>query len=223
MKTSNPNLMMTDSEAWMVSEPNAISGRKPGDGQHKESWMGFSRIFDNVCGGKRHAMVGPSQVDQFGQTNISALGGTYGQPKVQMLGVRGFPGNSISHKNSFCVPAHSKRVFVGGECDVVCSIGYNPERLPKGYSFEDIDLGLVITDLCVMDWQGPNHQLRILSLHPGISVQNVIDNTGFELSISDSVSTTMAPTKEQMAIIESLDSKGLRYKQLLNNPAGDRR
>jgi glutaconate CoA-transferase subunit B len=74
-----------------------------------------------------------------------------------------------------------------------------------------------------MDWQGPNHQLRILSLHPGISVQNVIDNTGFELSISDSVSTTMAPTKEQMAIIESLDSKGLRYKQLLNNPAGDRR
>jgi hypothetical protein len=33
----------------------------------------------------------------------------------------------------------------------------------------------------------------------------------------------MAPTKEQMAIIESLDSKGLRYKQLLNNPAGDRR
>lgn len=223
MKTSNTDLMMTDSEAWMVSQPNAISGRKLGDGQNQESWMGFSRIFDNVWGGKRHAMVGPSQIDQFGQTNISALGGTYRQPKVQMLGVRGFPGNSISHKNSFCVPAHSKRTFVSGECDVVCSIGYNRKRLPKGYSFEDIALGVVITDLCVMDWRGPNHQLRLLSLHPGISVQDVIDNTGFELSISDSVSTTTAPTKEQLAIIESLDPKGLRYKQLLNNPAGDRR
>ena len=44
MKTSNPDLMMTDSEAWMVSQPNAISGRKLGDGQNQESWMGFSRI-----------------------------------------------------------------------------------------------------------------------------------------------------------------------------------
>ena len=80
-----------------------------------------------------------------------------------------------------------------------------------------------IAVICNQTDSAISHQLRILSLHPGISVQNVIDNTGFELSISDSVSTTMAPTKEQMAIIESLDSKGLRYKQLLNNPAGDRR
>ena len=84
MKTVNPDMMMTDSEAFMLSEPNPISGRSSHQGQAQESWMGFSRIFDNVWGGKRHALVGPSQIDRFGQTNISALGGEYQKPKVQI-------------------------------------------------------------------------------------------------------------------------------------------
>ena len=96
MKTCNPDMMMTDSEAYLLSEPNPVSGRKSHAGQAQETWMGFSRIFDNVWSGKRHAMVGPSQIDRYGQTNISALGGTYQQPKVQMLGARGFPGNSLA-------------------------------------------------------------------------------------------------------------------------------
>ena len=140
----NPDLMMTDSEAYVVTEPVPV-GERNGYEPKRETWMGFSRIFDNVWSGARHALVGPSQIDQFGQTNISALG-DYVKPKVQMLGVRGFPGNSICHANSFFVPAHSKRVFVEGEVDTVCSIGYNPARLPKGYSFDDIDIRQIITD-----------------------------------------------------------------------------
>ena len=66
MKSLNPDLMMTDSEAWIVGEPVPVGPR--GDYEIKrETWMGFSRIFDNVWGGKRHAMVGPVQVDRFGQ------------------------------------------------------------------------------------------------------------------------------------------------------------
>ncbi len=222
MKSFNPDMMMTDSESWMLSEPNAVSGREPGQAQAQETWMGFSRIFDNVWSGKRHAMVGPTQIDRFGQSNISALGGSYEQPKVQMLGVRGFPGNSISHANSFFVPAHGPRVFVSGECDVVCSIGYNPERLPRGYQFDDIDIRSVITDLCVMDWQGPDHQLRLRRLHPGVSVEEVIENTGFEICIPEDVSETTAPTAEQMEIIAALDPLNLRARQLKGNPPGVR-
>jgi glutaconate CoA-transferase subunit B len=223
MKTFNRDLMMTDSEAWLLSEPNPVSGRKPGAAQQQETWMGFSRIFDNVWSGKRHAMVGPSQIDRFGQANISALGGTYQRPKVQMLGVRGFPGNSISHGNSFFVPAHSKRVFVEGECDVVASIGYNPERLPKGYTLDDIDIRMVITDLCVMDWGGPDHQLRLVSVHPGVTVETVLENTGFEVFVEGDVPVTMAPTEEQLAIIRELDPADFRARQLKDNPPGDRR
>lgn len=223
MKTCNPDMMMTDSEAFMLSDPNPVSGRSSHEGQAQETWMGFSRIFDNVWSGKRHALVGPSQIDRYGQTNISALGGTYQQPKVQMLGARGFPGNSINHANSFFVPAHSKRVFVEDECDVVCSIGYNPERLPKGYSFDDIDIRRVITDLCVMDWNGPNHMLQLLSLHPGVSVEQVLENTGFEIHVPGDVEMTQAPTVQQMEIIGQLDPLNFRAKQIKDNPPGDRR
>ncbi len=222
MLTDNPDLMMTDSEAWLLSTPNPISGRSATTAQAQECWMGFSRIFDNVWSGRRHAMVGPTQIDRFGQANISALGGNYQQPKVQMLGVRGFPGNSISHANSFFVPAHSKRVFVDGECDVVASIGYNPARLPKGYQLDDIDIRLIITNLCVMDFGGTDHAVRLVSLHPGVSLQEVLDNTGFELQVDGEPAVTAAPTAEQLRLIAELDPANLRSRQLKDNPPGVR-
>lgn len=222
MKTFNPDLMMTDSEAYLLSEPNPISGRSSHEGQKSETWMGFKRIFDNVWSGKRHAMVGPTQVDKYGQANISALGGDYRQPKIQMLGVRGLPGNSISHANSLFVPSHNTRVFVEGECDLVNSIGYNPERLPKGYELSDVDIRIILTDLCVLDFSGPNFQIAIKSLHPGVTVEQVVENTGFELHIPDNIPTTPAPTEEQLEIIRQLDPKDVRAKQLKDNPPGDR-
>ncbi|WP_371185578.1 CoA-transferase subunit beta [Thalassotalea maritima] len=221
--TFNQDLMMTDSEAYMLEKANPLGKRPAEFVQANESWIGFARIFDNVWSGQRHAMIGPTQIDRFGQCNISAIGKDYNAPKVQMLGVRGLPGNSISHANSFFVPSHNKKVFLDGECDVVCSIGYNPERLPKGYELSDIDIRLVITDLCVMDWQGPNHQLRVISLHPGVTFEEVQDNTSFPLHKIDNLGETKAPTAEQLEIIRAMDPHNLRAMQLKDNPPGIRR
>ena len=221
MKTTNPDLMMTDSEAFLLSEPNPLGERGDDFHQRNESWMGFSRIFENLWSGKRHAMLGPTQVDRFGQSNTSALGGSYQQPKVMMLGARGFPGNSISHPNSFFVPAHSTRVFVEGECDFVSSIGYNPDRLPRGHHLDDIDIRLIVTNLCVMDFGGPGHQARLVSLHPGVDVEQVLENTGFPLVVPDEVPVTTAPTTEQLEIIAALDPHNQRAMQIRDNPPGD--
>ena len=220
MLTSNPQLLMTDSEAYMVAEPVPLGARK-GYEPKRDSWMGFSRIFDNVWGGKRHALVGPTQIDRYGQANISCIG-DYAKPKAQMLGVRGFPGNSISHANSFCVPSHNRRVFVEGEVDMVASVGYNPARLARGWSLNDIDIRLIITDLCVLDFQGPQRQMRIRSLHPGVTAAQVQDNTGFELHVPDDCLTTAAPTAEQLQLIQRLDPHNLRALQLKDNPPGQR-
>lgn len=222
MRTTNPDLMMTDSQSFMLSEPNPVSGMRSHAGQANENWMGFSRVFDNVWSGRRHALVGPSQIDRYGQSNISALGGSYDAPKVQLLGVRGFPGNSICHANSFFVPSHSTRVFVETECDVVCSVGYNAKRLPKGYSFDDIDIRCVITNLCVMDFSGPNRQMRVVSLHPGVTFEEVQDSTGFELAIVDNPIETSAPTPLQLQIISELDPENFRSRQLKGDPPGIR-
>ena len=214
MKTTNTDLMMTDSEAFLLSEPNPMGSRGTDHRQQNECWMGFSRIFDNVWSGKRHAMVGPTQVDRFGQCNISALGGTYQQPKVQMLGARGYPANSICHANSFFVPNHSKRIFIDKECDMVCTIGYNPERLPRGYSMDDVDIRVIITNLCIMDFGGDNHRARLVSLHPGITVEQVVDNTGFALQIGDNIPTTALPSQQQLDIIAQLDPHNFRASAL---------
>jgi len=222
MKTSNTDIMMTDSEAWILSEPNPIGNRGDDFVQKNETWMGFSRIFDNVWSGRRHITGGPTQIDRYGQANISYIGGSYHQPKIQMLGARGFPGNSISHANSFIVPSHNSRVFVAGECDMVCTIGYNPERLPKGHRLDDVDLRQVLTNLCVMDFGGPDHQMRVVSLHPGVSIDEVVENTGFELCIPAEIPTTTAPTEEQLAVIAQIDPDNLRARQLKDNPPGIR-
>lgn len=222
MKTTNTDIMMTDSEAWVLSEPNPVGDRPDGFIQKNETWMGFSRIFDNVWSGCRHITGGPTQMDRFGQSNISCLGGSYEQPKVQMLGARGFPGNSISHANSFLIPSHNTRVFVEGECDMVCTIGYNPDRLPKGHQLSDVDLRMVLTNLCVMDFGGPDFQMRVVSLHPGVTIDEVIENTGFELCIPTTIPETIGPTKAQLSIIAQLDPHNLRSRQLKDNPPGVR-
>ncbi|WP_119155827.1 CoA-transferase subunit beta [Caldimonas tepidiphila] len=210
MASINLDLMMTDSEAWLVSEPVPVGPR--GDYlPRRETWMGFSRIFDNVWGGRRHAMVGPTQIDRWGQANISMIGADYRRPKSQMLGVRGFPGNSANHANSFFVPNHSPKVFVEGEVDMVASTGFKPERLPRGWRMEElVDLRLVVTNLCVMDFDGPQHRMRLRSLHPGVSVQQVQEATGFPLHVPEHVPVTPDPTPAQLDLLARLDPHGLR-------------
>ncbi|MBV6423969.1 MAG: putative CoA-transferase subunit beta [Steroidobacteraceae bacterium] len=207
--TCNPDLLMTDSEAWLVSEPVPIGPR--GDYRiRRETHMGFARIFDNVWSGKRHAMVGPTQVDRYGQANISMIGTDHRKPKVQMLGVRGFPGNSINHANSFFVPNHSTKVFVAGEVDMVGSAGYNPARLARGWRLEDVDIRLIVTNLCVMDFGGPGRQVRVRTVHPGVTVAQVQEATGFPLHVPGDVTTTAAPTAAQLALLARLDPHGQR-------------
>jgi glutaconate CoA-transferase subunit B len=210
MSAINTDLIMTDSEAWIVQEPVPI-GPRNGYVPKRESHMGFARIFDNVWGGKRHAMVGPTQVDRFGQANISMVGADYAKPKSMMLGVRGFPGNSINHANSFFVPNHSPKVFVAGEVDMVASVGYNPARLARGWTLEEtVDIRSIFTNLCVFDFGGPNHQARVVSLHPGVSAEQVQAATGFELLIAADVPVTADPSAEHLAWLAKLDPHQMR-------------
>ena len=109
-----------------------------------------------------------------------------------------------------------------GECDFVSSVGYNPARLPKGHSLDDIDIRRVITDLCVMDFGGPDYQIRLCSLHPGVTAEQVQENTAYPVYVEQDVPITAAPTVEQLDIIAALDPHNVRAQQIRDNPAGDR-
>lgn len=215
--THSPGLMMTDGEAYLVEQPVPIGPR----GDYKPKFAGhlpFSRFFDNaVWTGRRHAMVTPTQIDRFGQTNLSQLGGTHKQPKIQMLGVRGFPGNSIYHPNSMFIPFHSKRTFVEGEVDMVSSAGYNPDKHIAGAKYDAIDLQKIVTNLCVMDFGGPDHAMRVVSLHPGVTFGEVQDATGFDL-IDAAESETALPSAEALEIIHQMDPHNIRANVIKDNP-----
>lgn len=220
--TFNPDLLMTDGEAYLLAEPVPLGPRHPSQAK-VEGWMPFSRIFDLLWHGRRHALLGPVQVDRFGQMNISVIG-DYAKPKAAILGVRGLPGNSISHINSMYVPNHSTRSFVAGEVDVVCSAGFNPAKWPDGRIPASLKIGRVITDLAIMDFGGANHAARLLSTHPGVTVAQVQAATGFPLECAAEVPVTPAPTPEQLTIIrERLDPNNLRAAVFKGNPPGDRR
>ena len=101
------------------------------------------------------------------------------QPKTQMLGARGFPGNSDPpcqfdvHPGPFAARVRRRR------SRSLSSPGYNPARRMPGANYSDIDLRLIVTNLCVMDFGGPDHAIRVVSLHPGVHFDEVQEATGF--------------------------------------------
>jgi len=219
-KTFLPGLMMTDGEYYFVSEPVPV-GPRNGYAPKKEGQSGYERVFDLIAKGNRHAFVGPVQIDRFGQMNLSTIG-DYASPKSALLGVRGFPGNTVNNRNSMFVGSHNSRAFVSGEVDMVSGAGYNPARYPDGKFPPGLVLRRIVTNLCVMDFAGENHAIRVRSLHPGVGFDEVQDNTGFPLERPDDLGETPVPTDEQLDVIAALDPQNLRATIFKDNPAGRR-
>ncbi len=199
--TFAPGLLITDGEASLVANPLPVG---PGDHEKVvEGWLPFRSVFDLVWAGRRHVMMGASQIDRFGNQNISVIG-DWGQPKVQLLGSRGAPGNTISHPTSYWIPNHSLRVFVK-KVDFVSGVGYR--RSPA----EAHEIRRVVTNKAVFDFETKDHSMRLRSVHPGLSVDDVAEVTGFQLAIPSEVDETRTPTGEELELIrEVLDPNDMR-------------
>ena len=179
--TFEPDIVLTDGEARAL-RPN-------GD---VESWFPFRFVFDLLSSGRRHVFMMPVQIDRAGNMNLSSIG-PHDHPKVQVIGCRGAPGNTVNHATSYWVPRHSERVFVE-KVDFISGVGVDGGGLPR----------FVITNLCVFDFE-PGH-MRLRSLHPGVSVDDVVANTGFEVDIPSDVQRTRDPTADELRLIrEELD------------------
>ena len=200
-ETFEPDLLLSDGEASFVAGPWRLGGRPPAT---VEAWIPYRSIFDLVWSGRRHVMMGASQIDRFGNQNISCIG-PFEKPTNQLLGVRGAPGNTVNHATSYWVPKHSPRVFVE-KVDMVSGVGTN-----RGVT---VDLRRVVTDLAVLDLGGPRGTMRLVSVHPGVTVEDVQAATGFALYVSDVVESRLPTEAELHLIREVLDPKNLRDKEV---------
>jgi acyl CoA:acetate/3-ketoacid CoA transferase beta subunit len=178
-----------------------------------EAWLPYRRVFDVVWSGRRHVMMMATQVDRYGNQNISCIG-DWSRPKTQLIGVRGAPGNTINHTTSYWVPSHSTRSFVEN-VDMVGGVGYDRAQAAGAAAERFHEIRVVISNLGVFDFETPDHAMRLRSVHPGVDVSDVVDATGFELVLADHVPTTRLPEADELELIrEVLDPTRLRDKEL---------
>ncbi|GAA2538746.1 cholesterol ring-cleaving hydrolase subunit IpdB [Mycolicibacterium diernhoferi] len=205
--TFSPDIVLTDGEARIIADTPAI-----GAPAAIEGWMPFNRVFETLAWGRRHVVMGANQIDRYGNQNLSAFGPIQ-HPTRQMFGVRGAPGNSINHPTSYFVGNHSKRVFTE-QVDIVSGIGWDKID-PANPAYRFANIFRVISNLGVFDFNGPDHQLRAVSLHPGVEPDQVAENTSFEVHGLDSVQTTRLPSAEEQRLLrEVIDPKSLRDKEV---------
>lgn len=205
--TFAPEILLTDGEARLLADTPAL-----GVAGAIEGWMPFGRVFETLAWGRRHVVMGANQIDRFGNQNLSAFGSLQ-HPTRQMFGVRGAPGNTINHTTSYWVGNHSPRVFCD-TVDVVCGIGWDKVD-PANPAYRFVDVNRVVTNLGVFDFGGPGNTMRARSLHPGITAQQVRENTAFDVHGLDEADRTRPPTGDELDLIRvRLDPGNLREKEL---------
>ncbi|MBG0830273.1 CoA-transferase [Planomonospora sp. ID67723] len=207
--TFEPGLLTTDGGALLTAEPVPI-GAPAGPA---EGWLPFRDHLWLVQNGRRHVMMGASQIDRYGNTNISAVG-DWARPTSQLLGVRGAPGNTICNPTSYWIPRHSTRVFVP-RADVVSGVGHDRAAELGARASRFHGLRRVVTGLGVFDFGTPDGAMRLVSVHPGVEVEQVVAATGFELVLDGDVPQTRLPAEEELRLIrEVLDPEGLRDREV---------
>ncbi|MGX7759595.1 CoA-transferase subunit beta [Streptomyces angustmyceticus] len=201
-RTFSPDLLLTDGEALIIGLDGAVEG-----------WLPYRQHLAMVTGGRRHVMMGASQLDRFGNQNISCIG-DWQRPDRQLLGVRGAPVNTLNNPVSYWVPKHSKRVFVA-RVDMISGVGYDSAAAagPSATRFHRIPR--VVSDLGVLDFATPDHRMRLASVHPGVSVEEVQAATGFPLALPDEVPRTREPTATELRLIRTvIDPEGRREREV---------
>lgn len=207
--TTAPELVLTDGEAFLMSEPPPLGGNAATGGVI-EGWAPFRRIFDILASGRRQSMMGASQIDRYGNQNISLIG-DWKQPSRQLIGVRGAPGNTVNHRVDYWVSRHSARLFVDA-VDMVSGVG-NDRAATGGRAMRFHHLGVIVTNLAVLGYDGSG-RVVVRSIHPGVDPEEVRSSTGFELDASQAPLTRQPSDEELRLIREVLDPRGLRNREV---------
>ena len=176
-----------------------------------ESYRLGHEVFADV---KRFAdffFLGAIQIDKFGNINLIGIGKDF-----KRMAFRGPASGASAVASTYCPRiylisnTHQKRIFVE-KCDFVSAFGWG-----NGGKDARTELGLpgggpkyVVTPLCVMDFEPETKRMRLKSIHPGVKLKEVVDNTGFELDIPSDVPYTEVPAIEEIETIRTrIDLEG---------------
>jgi glutaconate CoA-transferase subunit B len=148
--------------------------------------------------------MGGAQIDRYGNINTTVIG-DYWKPKVRLPGTGGANDIASLCREVIIVTAHEKRRFVP-RVDFVTSpawLGGDGSRRAAGLLFGGVSR--VVTTLGILGFDPETRRMRVEAIHPGVTVQQVRDNTGFELGEAEGVETTAPPSDDELAMLRDLD------------------
>src|SRR3984893_2469561 len=149
-----------------------------------------------------YTFLSGAQIDPYGNLNSTMIGGTYAQPRVRLPGSGG--ANDLA---SFCwrilvVTNHDRRRFVE-KLDFLTTPGYltGPGAREAAGLPPNTGPYRVITDLAVMGYHEQTKRMEVLSLHPGITLEQVQEEKGFELGTRQPLGVTAPPNEHELKIL----------------------
>lgn len=151
--------------------------------------------------------LGAAQIDRFGNLNTTVIG-DYNSPRVRLPGGGGAPEIAVHCGRTFITMKHTKRGFVS-EVDFVTSLGFGR----TGVEREQLGIStagpvLVITDLAILSPEEGTNELVVVSLHPGVTRDEVVAATGWPVRFASSVAVTAPPTAEELDALRGLRTAG---------------
>lgn len=152
--------------------------------------------------------VGAAQIDEYGNINTTYIG-SFDRPTVRLPGSGG--GNDIisSAKRIVVIMTHEKRKMVK-KLDYLTSPGFldGPGAREKAGLLGG-GPSLVVTNLCQMDFDSKTKRMRLATIHPGVTAQQVVDNSGFDLIVPTGAPETELPTHEELRLLREIDPTGI--------------
>ena len=152
-----------------------------------------------------YGFMGGAQIDRYGNINTSVVGADYWKPKVRLPGTGGANDIASLCKEVIILTAHEKRRFVE-KVDFVTSpawLGGDGSRARAGLHFGGVSR--VVTTLAILGFDPTTKRMRLDAVHPGVTVEQVRDNTGFELLLAPEIGTTAPPTADELEMLRALD------------------
>lgn len=207
--THAPEVVLIYESGTIGSKP-AVLPLSIGDGELAETAdtvVSVPEIFRYWLQGGRVdvGFLGAAQIDKFGRINTTVIGGTYDKPKVRLPGAGGAPEIATSAKEVWIVLKQSKRSFVE-TLSFVTSSGFvekpvaNPRARGRGPTTVITDLGIMVSDPVT-------HELTLVGLHPGVTVEQLIAETGWELKVAAELARTSEPTAQELETLRDLHER----------------
>jgi len=148
--------------------------------------------------------LGGAQIDKHGNLNSSVIG-TLEKPIVRLPGSGGANDIASSANKVFIISYHEKRRFVE-KVDFITSPGFldgGRSREEKGLLGGGVEK--VITNLGILEFDKETRAMKLVAVHPGVSVKEAQEKTGFELAIADDLQVTTPPSGQELKLLRALD------------------